>query len=464
MRLDSLRGRLVWPLIGLLLAVAVLSAIDVYRSAREAADTAYDRTLLAAARTIAQRVGMQDGAAHLHVAFVTLDGFTFDAAGRIFYQVIGPDGEWLSGYEEMPAPPVDLPMTVQYPALAKFYDAEYRGLPMRMVSLLQPLPVAEVEGGMVEIRVGETPQARLRMIHGLMREFYGRQALLVLLACAVLVVAVRGALRPVDRLRKAVAARRLDDLRPVEVDGLPRELQPLMEALNYWSSRLRTLFERQRRFIGDASHQLRTPLSVLKSRLEVGLREREPAAMRDALSAAHASCDRMIRLANRMLSIARIQSGLAAVIEGNGVSVGMTALVRDVAIALAPVARSRGVNLGLEAEHDFEVHGDETLLQEMVANLVDNAVKHAPDGGYVLIRVIPSRMLEIVDNGRGIPLQLRASMLKPFVSGREQGTGLGLAIAVEIAHAHGAGMELLEGEDGGLRVRIDFEKPSHEPD
>lgn len=458
-RPTSLRGRLVWPLTALLLLLAILSAIDAYRSAREAADTAYDRTLLAAARTISQRLQTHDGEVRLDVAFVALDSFTFDATGRIFYQANGPSGEWISGYDEMPAPPKDLAVTNDYPALAKFYDAEYRGLPVRMVSLLQPLPIGDAPGGMAEIRVGETLQAREHLIRSLLREFYARQALLVVCACALLLFAVRGALRPMERLREAVAARRLDDLRPVEPADMPRELKPLVTALNYWSGRVRTLFERQRRFIADASHQLRTPLSVMKSRIEVGLLEGEPPAMREALVAAQAGCDRMISLANRMLSIARIESGLTAVIEGNGGQVDMTTLSREVGVALAPLARSRSLDLSLEADHSFAVFGDETLLQEMVANLVENAIQHTPERGHVTVRLVHPSVLEIEDTGPGIPLTLRAHALEPFVSGREQGIGLGLAISAEIARAHGASIDLLDGAGGGLLVRIDFQPP-----
>jgi two-component system, OmpR family, sensor histidine kinase TctE len=459
----SLRGRLVWPLSGLLLLLAIISSADAYRNARIAANTAYDRTLLAAARSIAQRLGAHEGVAELDVAFIALDPFSFDATGRIYYQANGPDGRWISGFESMPAPPDDLEMTADYPALARFYDAEYRGQPVRMVSLLQPLPVEELPGAMAEIRVGETLQARHGLTRSLLREIYWRQGVLVLCGCLLLILAVRGALRPMEQLRGAVATQRLDDLRPVAPAHMPRELQPLVAAINYWSGRLRSLFERQRRFIADATHQLRTPLSILKSRLELALRDEHPTQWREALQAALAASDRMVVLANRLLSMARIESGIASLMEGSASPVDMKHIARDLGIAMAPLARARDVDLSLDVRCEFAVSGDETLLQEMLGNLLDNALRHAAVQGHVVVRLLAPRILEIEDDGPGLPPQVRARLFQPFVSGHAQGTGLGLTIAADIARAHGASIELLDRPDGGTLVRIDFDGAPSRP-
>lgn len=459
----SLHGRLVWPLSGLLLLLAIISSVDAYRHARFAADTAYDRTLLAAARTIAQRLHSFRGVAELDVAFIALDSFNFDATGRIYYQVNGPDGQWISGFEAMPAPPEDLEMTRNYPALARFYDAEYRGQPVRMVSLLQPLSVRQLPGHLAEIRVGETLQARQGLTRSLLREIYWRQGVLVLCGCLLLVFAVRGALRPVEQLRGAVATQRLDDLRPVAPADMPRELQPLVTAINYWSGRLRALFERQRRFIGDATHQLRTPLSILKSRLELALRDEHPAHSREALQAALAACDRMIILANRLLSMARIESGIAALMEGSARPVDMKSIARDVGIAMVPLARARDIDLSLDVCSEFNVSGDETLVQELLANLLDNALRSASAQGHVAVRLSAPRILEIEDDGPGLSAEVRARLFQPFVSGRAQGTGLGLVIVADIAQAHGASVEFLDRPGGGLRVRVDFDGASLRP-
>ena len=142
----SLRGRLLRRLAGLLALLMVFSGWSAYWNGREAADTAYDRTLLASARAIADGLIAQDGELRTNVPYVALDTFAYDSAGRIYYQVLDPAGTLVSGYEHLPAPPPGTPRTDDYPALARFYDGEYRGEGVRLVSLLQPVTEPQLNG------------------------------------------------------------------------------------------------------------------------------------------------------------------------------------------------------------------------------------------------------------------------------------------------------------------------------
>ncbi|BAU73025.1 sensor histidine kinase [Metapseudomonas furukawaii] len=453
----SLRGRLLRRLALMLGGLLVIASLSAYWNAREAADTAYDRTLLASARAIADGLYEADGRLKADVPYVALDTFAYDIAGRIFYQVIDPDGKLVSGYEQLPPPPPGTRRTDDYPALARFYDAEYEGTGVRVVSLLQPVSEPRLNG-VAEIRVAETEGARERLARGLLVDSLWRLALLVAAALLLVWLAVSAALRPLNKLRIAVEEREADDLRPLPEVAVQRELRPLVDALNQFTERLRGLFQRQADFIADASHELRTPLAALKARVELGLREKDPAVWRATLEEAAQNTDRLTHLANQLLSLARIESGARAIAEGGAERIELGALARELGMALAPLAHARGIALALEAEDPAWVMGEPTLLNELLNNLVDNALAHTPKGGSVVLRVSAPAILEVEDEGSGIPPEERDKVFQRFYrrSGQGHGAGLGLAIVGEICRAHLAEISLHDGESGGLKVRVSF--------
>ncbi|WP_300656220.1 sensor histidine kinase [Pseudomonas sp.] len=453
----SLRGRLLRRLALLLALILLVSSMSAYWSARHAADTAYDRTLLASARAIAQGLYADDGRLKANVPYVALDTFAYDSAGRIYYQVLDLRGQLVSGYEDLPAAPPGTPRTDDYPALARFYDGTYRNQGVRMVSLLQPVS-EPLLNGIAEIRVAETLGARERMVRELLVGTLWRMGLLVFSALLLVWLAVSAALRPLEVLRRTVVARASDDLRPLPDAGLPRELRPLVNALNQFNDRLRDLFERQSQFIADAAHELRTPLAALKARVELGLRAQEPAAWRSTLEEAAQNTDRLTQLANQLLSLARIESGARAIAEGGAQRLDLSQLVRELGLALAPLAHARGIALALEAEQPVWLRGEPTLLNELLCNLVDNALAHTPAGGSVILRVLAPGILEVQDDGPGIPAEEHEKVFERFYRRGVQGTGagLGLAIVGEICRAHQARISLHQAQPQGLLVRVEF--------
>ncbi|GAC1030697.1 sensor histidine kinase [Pseudomonas sp. No.21] len=453
----SLRGRLLRRLAALLAVLLVIGSLTAYFNARDAADTAYDRTLLASARAISAGLYEADGRLKADVPYVALDTFAYDSAGRIFYQVTDIEGKLVSGYENLPGPPRGTPRTDDYPALARFYDARYDGVDVRVVSLLRPVSEESING-MAEIRVAETEEARERLARGLLVDTLWRLAVMSLAALALVWMVVSAALRPLNQLRNAVEERQADDLRPLPVVAVQTELKPLVDALNQFTERLRGLFQRQADFIADASHELRTPLAALKARVELGLREREPAQWYRTLEDTAANTDRLTHLANQLLSLARIESGARAIAEGGAERIELGALARELGMALAPLAHARGIALALEAEDLAWVMGEPTLLNELLSNLVDNALAHTPKGGNVTLRVLAPAVLEVEDDGSGIPAEDRDKVFERFYrrSSQVSGAGLGLAIVGEICRAHLADISLHDGVSGGLRVRVSF--------
>jgi len=466
--LGSLRGQLLrWLILPLVLLVA-LNAVSLYRDALEAADVAYDRSLLSSTRALAERVSVQDGKVVANVPYVALDSFETDTLGRIYYKVTGLQGETVSGYDDLPPVPKNVPRTDLYPALVRFYHATYNGERVRIAALLQPVYDDSMRG-IALIQVGETLDARQALSRDILLSTLLRQALLVLAVAAMVWFAVRLVLRPLMLLKNEVETRALSDLSNIDPALVHKEVRPLVAAMNGAMARTQDLIASQRRFIADASHQLRTPLAVLKTQAELALRENDPAAMRSIVSSIAGTTDGAIHLANRLLTLARIEhgGGIAATTP-----VSLADVARQVGLELALPAVQKGIDLALEADADDQttVPGQALLLHEMVSNLVDNAIRYTPAGGSVLLQVGRDGnqvMLAVSDSGPGIAAGDLDKVFMPFyraqatLEANPGGTGLGLAIVRDIANLHGASIALGQTDGGhGLSVRLVFPAPA----
>ena len=461
-RLGSLRGQLLrWLLIPLAVLVAI-NAVSVYRNALDAADLAYDRSLLASTRALAERVSIVNGHVVANVPYVALDSFETDTLGRLYYKVTGINGEFVSGYDDLPPVPSKAKRSEIYPALVRFYHASYRGTPVRIAALLQPVYDDSMRG-IALIQVGESLDARYDLSRKILLDTLWRQAALVLAVALLSWFAVRFVLRPLMRLSEDVAERAPTDLSGFDAALVHREVRPLVHAMNGYLDRLRELIAGQRRFIADASHQLRTPLTVLKTQAELALRASDPAAMREIVEGIARTTDATVHLANRLLTMARAEHGVE---EGQLVNVSLTESARQVGMALAMAAVHKGIDLSLEAEEEVTVAGNALLLHELLANLVDNAIRYTPAGGRLALRVMRGHdgaaLLEVEDSGIGIAQPERERVFAPFyrAPGAQQvngsGAGLGLTIVRDIAALHGARITLDDSPHGGLTVRIYF--------
>jgi two-component system sensor histidine kinase TctE len=462
--LGSLRNQLLrWLILPLVLLVA-LNAVSLYRDALDAADIAYDRSLLASTRALAERVSVRDGKVVADVPYVALDSYETDTLGRIYYRVGGLKGETVSGYGDLPPVPKNVPRSELYPALVRFYHADYNGEPVRIAALLQPVYDDSMRG-IALIQVGETLDARRALSRRILLNTLLRQALLVLAVATLVWFAVRLVLKPLMQLKQVVETRALSDLSDVDPALVHREVRPLVAAMNGTMARMQALIASQRRFIADASHQLRTPLTVLKTQAELALRENDPAAMQAIVRSIAATTDSTVHLANRLLTLARIEHG-----NGSAASfpVSLAALAQQVGLELALPAVQKNIDLALEAEDgaDTTVRGQELLLHELLTNLADNAIRYTPPGGSVLLRVrrvAGGVLLEVQDSGPGLHEAEYDKVFMPFYRAQAAleinpgGTGLGLAIVRDIASLHGATLSLGRGDDGrGLKVGVLF--------
>jgi two-component system sensor histidine kinase TctE len=461
-RVGSLRRSILLWLVPPLTLGAAASAVMSYRAALTAADVAYDRTLLASSRAIAERVVATDDRVTLELPYAAIDAFESDTPARILYQVTGLRGELLAGYRDFPRMPPGTPRSEAYPALVHFYNAEYHGEGLRAASLFLPIATA-TQRGVIVINVGETLEARKAFARHLLGQTLLQQGLLVALVALTTVVALTAALRPVRRLREEVARRAPSDLEPVAADHVHRELRPLVDALNLHTGRVRRLLESRRRFIADASHQLRTPLAALKTQAEMALRAGTVEGAREAVQAIHATTDETVRLTNQLLALARAEPHDGAPAHA---AVDLCAVARQLCLDWSPEAVRRDVDLAFDGA-PAEIRGDPLLVRELLANLVDNALRYAGAGTAVTVRVsaAPGTGATVVveDEGPGVPAELRARIFERFYripGAAEPGTGLGLAIVKEIATAHGATVALSDVRPGaprpGLRVAVAF--------
>jgi two-component system, OmpR family, sensor histidine kinase TctE len=456
----SLRARLLWGILLPVLAFVLLNAASLYRQALASADTAYDRTLLASAKAIGEllRIEGESGVPPRVVAdlpYSALEAFEADNRSRLYYRVSGFGGEMVSGFADLPPPRAAAPPSSVYAALVRFYDEQYAGQPVRMAVLLQP--VAGTAGqGMATIQVAETLELRRTLARSLLVQTLVQQALLLAAIAAVVVWVVQRATQPVRSLSQAIVAREPADLSPLPAAGAPRELLPLVDATNGVMARLAHLLEHQKRFVRDASHQLRTPLAVLKTQVQSARRgDVEP---QQALAEIDTTVQRATELANQMLALAKVEQLRQQGLQGEVPVEAWDVIVRAVALDLSPLIAAGGIDFDIETA-PAPVRGHVWALRELTRNLLHNAVKHTPAGGRLSVRLLTEGAqvtLQVADSGRGLPPEQRQRLFQPFAaSGPHGGSGLGLAICQEIVVSLGGTIALENRVDGpGLLATV----------
>jgi len=442
----SMRNRL---LLGILLPVGLLVVINanrLYHDALGAIDTAYDRTLLASAKAIGEllEVSAASGTPRLQatVPYSALEAFEADNRSRMFYKVTGFQGELVSGFDDLPAWKGELPDRGPYAALVDFYDDHYQGEPVRIAVLLQPVS-DEAGMGLATIQVAETLELRRTLARQVLIATLWRQAALLAVIAAVVWLVVQRATRPVRELSRAITAREGDDLRPIHAPQTPVELMPLIAAINEAWDRQASLLSHQKRFVRDASHQLRTPLAVLKVQVQSAQRGDLPLAQ--ALEEIGLTIDGATQLANQMLALAKVEQLRQ---QGDPPALDLATTVREVALDLAPLIAEASLDFELDTQ-PCTVRGHAWALRELVRNLLHNALKHSPKQGRLSVRLRPldgMAQLAIADSGGGIPASLRPRLMQPFASGGNaggtDGAGLGLAICREIVQSMGGSISL----------------------
>lgn len=436
MRVGSLRTRLLAWLLGGVVLVGALGGLVVYRNALAEASAFFDYHLKETALILRDQpvdyhwpppIPSNNAAYDFVVQVWTLDGEliymsrphavlpTFTTIG--FSTVNTSSGQW------------------------RVYGTESL---TKVVQIAQPMSVRRTQAAQLAVRT-LAPFGLLVPVLGL-----------------IVWLAVGRALQPLQRLARAVKARRVNALEPLSDERLPDEVRPLVGSLNDLLVRLTGALDRERAFMADAAHELRTPLTALHLQLGALARAGTESERSEAMGKLSEGVQRAIRLVEQMLALARQQPRAEPV----HTQFALDELGREVVAELVPLADARQIDLGMSEAHSVMVRGERDAVATLIRNLVDNAVRYTPCGGRVDVSVersasVPAQaVVRVMDNGPGIAPDERARVFDRFYrrpGTGSPGSGLGLAIVKAIATAHGASVELGDGADGrGLAVTVSF--------
>lgn len=454
----SLRGRLRWLIIGVMIAVLLPLAVLSFRRTMKEVNELSDGRLAQSARTLQVIVG-QEGRDVLrgharNGQLVPIEPSAVRAARRrshtfeseVGFQVFDTAGHLVMATTNLAALPA--PQTGD----AEFRDIRANGYRWRLFTLQDP------RDGVV-IRTGERYDSR----HDILRALWFDHALPLLIGLPLLGLlvgwAVRRGLRPLQSLTGALASRALGSREAIVLARAPLELQPVLDALNGQLQRLADALEREHRFSADVAHELRTPLASIMLNIESATATRDPAEAATSLAGARHNVAALARRVEQLLALARLESGTA--LEQRQ-SIDLVGVAIDVIEELTPVISECGAELGFS--HDDRpllVQGHEAALAALLRNLIENAMRHVPAGGQVQLSIAQgaaTTTIDVADDGPGIPPERRAAVFARFhreSGSRGDGYGLGLSIVQRAAELHGASIELLDSPFGrGLRVKV----------
>lgn len=456
--LRSLRAQL---LTGLLIALAIVALVQIsfaFRTAEANADGVTDRLLLASARSIAEQVRFEDGAMQASIPPSALGMFDFGYGDSVYYRVTTGGGKLLAGYPGLPSPPK--PSRWPQP---EYYGATYHDDPVRLVAIVQPVPAPN---GLQEavVIVAETLKGRDAMASQIWIGSASEQSILVAIACVLAWLALRRALSPLLKLGAEVEERKPSDFRPFKVAPLQAEFEPLVKALNGYLQRLRTQLDAQQRFTANAAHQLRTPLTLLRTQASYALRSSGEADRSEATQGILATTKQLTRLTNQLLALARAEPrGESARRE----SIDLAQTTREILEEYGPLAVDRGIDLSYETEPERVValHADPVEMSDLIVNLVDNAIRYTPSGGRVIVSLASESdeaVLRVEDSGPGIAEPQRGLVFERFYrmpGSASEGSGLGLAIVKEIVEAH-RGVVVLKGARANIGLLVEVRLPA----
>lgn len=438
---NSIRQKLLNWLLTLLLPLLLLGTVSAYYLANHFANLAYDRALFRVALALADQVEVRAGQMVVDLPQSTLDLIEYDKDDWIYYQVLDPDHHVLIGEKEL-----KLPKTMPPPGKHIYYESSLNNKSLRMVAFNLPLFGTSAEGN-ATILIGETTTKRNDMANEIIAIMLIPQIFLVILVTLLVNLGIQRGLISLEKLKDLISRRLPNDTHPLEEKDAPQELQPLLHAMNDLLVKVKGAVDERHQFIANAAHQLKTPLAGLRIQAEAALREDDLQNVQHALKQISQGSNNLGRLANQLLSLARAEP------EANATetfqAIDLVALINEVTADWVPKALEKNIDLGVSCDvSKIEINGNSLLLQELLNNLIDNAIRYNQHGAKVTVSLVSnyrSTILSVQDNGLGIAYPEQQKVFERFyrvLGTAESGCGLGLAIVREIAHQHQASVEL----------------------
>lgn len=445
----SLRKRIFLVLMVPLVVLAAAVGAARYAQAQRMLAQLYDNTLLTIAFTISRDVVRSEGDV---LTESLLDSLTRALGDPIYYQVRASGGGFITGYSSPPPIPTGVELEGGVPF---FYDSVSEGRRVRAVIIREFIANPEFDGW-TTVTVWQTVVRRAAIASQFGRETLALLASVVAAAGLLLWFAIQFGLKPLHDLRDAIGQRSDSDLQPIR-RWVPPELAEVVHTTNSLFERLSAAFALRDNFIADAAHQLRNPVAAIQSQAEAALSARSPSVARTRLLDLIATVRQLGRLTNQLLALERARGGAPK----QFVPVDLGAIARDQTTRLAEQLLPRGVTFSFDQIGDARpIMGDAVMIEEMIQNLLDNAVKHGL-GNDANIQVTVSfekdhAILSVLDSGPGVPHDLHERVFDRFFRGGvsdKEGSGLGLAIVREIAIAHGGNASLVD-LSFGCRIKV----------
>lgn len=453
-RPSTLTGRLLRGLVVPMVVVAILLGVGGAWAIQESVETVNDRILSAASRAIAESLAVEDGEVTLDLppsAFAMLENAERD---NVYYSITYA-GRIISGYTDLPTvqpgPKRDGDVT--------FGEAAYRGNRIRLVAEVRRLPRVD---GLVTVQVAEAMEARDRVVRRMLLSLALLEAVLIGLTAVLLPLAVRWGLAPLTQLRADMDRRGASDFTPLPLAYVPGELRDFVDTFNRLLARLEAAVQGMRRFTADASHQMRTPLAILRTHVAV-LRQADGGsedARASVLDICHAT-ERLQNLLVQLLALAHADSAAPAKVALQPID--LVDVCRKVANDHVEASLKRRIRLEFSAASEIvTVIGHPTWLSELLSNVIDNAVRYNNPGGAVSIEISTFdgfARVSVEDDGPGIPVADRERAFERFTrlhpDRNREGTGLGLSLVKALAEISGAHVTLGDAvQCKGLRVEV----------
>jgi two-component system, OmpR family, sensor histidine kinase TctE len=400
-----------------------------------------DRRLKDAANSIMSQLTAAQGAASTNQAQLT-------RRADVRFAIRDSQGKLVSGDPTVPSVPLDGQST------QLFSMAQIESRSLRMLTTRFDSPSGLLVISVADLQSGQGSGARYSFMRTLLWDFVQLDVTLVLVW-----IGIQLGLRPMKRLRDEIAQRSALDLRPIVESSAPREVAPVVVTLNRLFAALRAGAQSQRQFIANTAHQLRTPITGMHAQLDVLMAEPEAQPILDRLLTLQEGIRQLAHTSNQLLSLARADPSANVAVKTQTVDLG--ALAGDIAARYFDRALLASIDLGVEAD-SVSVNADPSLLDDLLSNLLDNALKYTPAGGRVTVSVAAPNHKAIVaveDSGPGIPEKERQLVRQRFYrlpNSPGHGSGLGLAIVDEIARLFGATLSIGSSASGGARIAVQF--------
>ncbi|MBK7613080.1 MAG: sensor histidine kinase N-terminal domain-containing protein [Vitreoscilla sp.] len=451
----SLFGEILDWMLAPLLLLWPMSVALTWLVAQNIAARPYDRDLAQLTRLIARQMAAEAGPAMagtpLRLPESAAALLRSDDVDRVYFQVLGSQGELIAGDHEVPLPDLERSATGE----VQFRDETIQNESVRVASL-RPAAGETALSPIFLVQVAETLDKRSRLATEIIKGVILPQFVILPLAVLLVWFALARGIAPLNQLQQRIRQRESHDLSPIDERDAPEEVAPLVRSINDLLARLDQSMGSQKHFLADAAHQLKTPLAGLRTQAELAQREidasGDPRSVKRSLQQIALSSQRAAHMVNQLLAMARAEDEEQA---RRQMAFNLVRLATEVVQDFISKSLDKRIDLGYEGPDvdDTSVPrlvGQPLLVRELIRNLVDNALQYTPEGGTVTVRIMPDpfgqvMVLQVEDNGPGIPEAERELVLQPFyraLGTNVDGSGLGLAIVKEIVDKHSATMNI----------------------